>query len=114
VLDSVHPINRPPSFISGPARDTARSPAPTGVFFHEPTPEALRAAVLCFERNEHAFDPDALRANALRFDRRIFQERMRALIAETLADRGPDAAWRAGELPRRHSAEASPAWRRRS
>ena len=114
VLDSVHPLNRAPSFISGTAGEHghARSPAPTGVFFSEPTVEALRAAVVYFERNEQEFEPEALRANALRFDRKIFLERMRSLVEETLADRGQDAVWRAGETPRR-MATVTAMWKRR-
>lgn len=45
----------------------------TGLFFHEPTPEALADAVQRFD--DTRFDPDAIRAHALCFDRAAFQRR---------------------------------------
>jgi len=54
--------------------------APTGVFFHAPTAQALREAVVRFERAEREFDPRATRANALRFSR----ERFKAAMTEYL------------------------------
>ncbi len=44
----------------------------TGVFFHEPTPEALADAVLRADRV--AFDPVALRRNAERFSLAAFHQ----------------------------------------
>lgn len=55
----------------------------TGVFFDEQTPEALRAAVLAFERL--SFDSATCRANAERFDAAHF----RAAVTGFLEDRYP-------------------------
>jgi glycosyltransferase involved in cell wall biosynthesis len=52
--DTVVPINGP------------RDSAPTGVWFHDPTPEGLAAAVRGFEAVEHQFDTKAIRARAER------------------------------------------------
>ncbi|MDO8281058.1 MAG: glycosyltransferase family 4 protein [Thermodesulfovibrionia bacterium] len=40
---------------------------PTGIFFHEQTPEALIEAVEMFEANEKMFNPDEIRKNSERF-----------------------------------------------
>ena len=45
----------------------------TGLFFHEPTPEALAETVRRF--NDADFDPSAIREHALRFDRAAFQQK---------------------------------------
>jgi glycosyltransferase involved in cell wall biosynthesis len=65
----------------------------TGVFFGEPTPHSLAAAVRRFERS--TFDPAALRSNALRFTRARFLEGMRRELARVLS---PEAAERHGPL----------------
>ena len=52
----------------------------TGVFFHEPTPEALAAAVRDFD--PEAVDPRACVRNAARFDVEVFKKRLGAFIAE--------------------------------
>jgi glycosyltransferase involved in cell wall biosynthesis len=57
---------------------------PTGVFFREPTVEALCDAVRLFQRHAAAFDPQAIRRNALRFDRPVFKTRIRSFLAKTL------------------------------
>jgi glycosyltransferase involved in cell wall biosynthesis len=51
----------------------------TGVFFREPTPEALCEAI---ERMDTLppFDPQRLQAHARSFDVSVFQERMRAIV----------------------------------
>ena len=54
----------------------------TGVFFEEPTPDALRAAVVRFERE--TFDPLELAEAARPFSRPRFVEAMRAEVARTL------------------------------
>ncbi len=55
---------------------------PTGVFFPEPTADALCAAVREFERRADAFDPRAIRARALEFDRPVYRRRMEEFIRE--------------------------------
>ena len=52
-------------------------PAPTGVFFHEQTADAVVAAIETFESHRHAFDPAAARRNAepfslARYERELF------------------------------------------
>jgi glycosyltransferase involved in cell wall biosynthesis len=55
-------------------------PQPTGLFFDDQTPEAVAAAVLRFEANEHRFDPAACRRNAERFGAERFREEFRASL----------------------------------
>ncbi len=69
---------------SSQAPETGRSErgAPTGIFFHEQTVEALMGAIQLYERSVDRFDPEALRAHALTFDRSIFEKRIAAFVAE--------------------------------
>jgi len=53
---------------------------PTGVFFPEPTPQALAQAMLTLERNMGQFNPKALVARAREFDTSHFRNRFRSLI----------------------------------
>ena len=55
---------------------------PTGVFFYEQTPEALMEAVKNFEKNAYIFDKVKTREHALRFDRRVFKDRIKDFIVE--------------------------------
>jgi glycosyltransferase involved in cell wall biosynthesis len=55
---------------------------PTGVFFYEPTPEALIEAVNLFENSQEKFDRNSIRNHAMRFDRKIFKEKIRNYITE--------------------------------
>lgn len=61
------------AFAGGGALDTVVE-GQTGVFFHEPTPESLAAAVRAFDAE--SVDPQACVRNAARFDSRVFRERM--------------------------------------
>jgi glycosyltransferase involved in cell wall biosynthesis len=74
-LETVIPLN---------PEERARAPMrpATGVFFHEPTVEALADAVSLFRRQAAAFDPQAMRRNALGFDRPVFKEKMKAFLAD--------------------------------
>jgi glycosyltransferase involved in cell wall biosynthesis len=65
--------------VVGPSDSAGR--APTGVFFHEPTPESLVQAVREFEELEPKLDSEAIRANAARFSLETF----RAGIARAIA-----------------------------
>jgi len=56
------------------------SKTPTGVFFQEPTAEALAEAVRTFEAREDAFDSQAIRQNALRFDRSRFKQQISQMV----------------------------------
>jgi glycosyltransferase involved in cell wall biosynthesis len=53
----------------------------TGVFFYEPTVEALTDAVSLFRQRASAFDPCAIRQNALGFDRPVFKDKMKTFLA---------------------------------
>jgi glycosyltransferase involved in cell wall biosynthesis len=73
------------AFGAGGALETVQEPA-TGVFFHEPEPAALRAAI---ERAlALSFEPSAIRERALGFSRARFRERMRAVLAQSLKAAG--------------------------
>jgi glycosyltransferase involved in cell wall biosynthesis len=59
----------------------------TGLVFHEPTAEALRAAVLTLESTP--FDRLALRARAEQHRPRVFEARLRDFVDRALADGDP-------------------------
>jgi glycosyltransferase involved in cell wall biosynthesis len=63
---------------------TAERPA-TGIFFHEPTAESLRAAIGRFEVEEKRFDPAAIRRSAEGFSRDRFLAQMRTALAAARA-----------------------------
>ena len=67
------------AFRAGGARETVVE-GETGVFFDRQTPEDLMAAVkrLQFVR----FDKKKIRAHALKFDKKVFQEKMREFVEE--------------------------------
>jgi glycosyltransferase involved in cell wall biosynthesis len=56
--------------------------SPTGVFFEQQDPVALRAAVELFERNEGQFDRSVCRANAMRFAPDVFVSAFQAYVLE--------------------------------
>ncbi len=61
----------------------------TGIFFQEPTADALVEAVECFEAVEDRFDPARIREWATRFDRSVFERRWKRLLdLEDAADPG--------------------------
>jgi glycosyltransferase involved in cell wall biosynthesis len=79
------------AFGAGGALETVIAPgdarAPTGLFFHAQTVEALADAMRALESGTVAFEPKALRARAEEFDRARFKERIASVLAECL--RGP-------------------------
>jgi len=58
----------------------------TGVFFDEPTPEALAAAVQRFD--PQSVDPRACVENAARFDVQVFKERIGDAVTRGRGDAG--------------------------
>jgi glycosyltransferase involved in cell wall biosynthesis len=60
----------------------------TGTFFHEPTPEALAAAVRTFDPDE--IDPNACCASAERFDANVFKEKLSQFIQDKRTRRQGD------------------------
>lgn len=73
-LETVIPLN------DGPMEEHTGL-APTGVFFAEPSAEALSEAISLFERHASAFDRSAIRQHALRFDRPVFKDRMQRFLS---------------------------------
>jgi len=66
---------------AGGALDTVR-PGHTGELFREQRVEALTATLA--QLDTRRYDSDAIRAHALRFDTRVFQQRMRAFVEQAL------------------------------
>lgn len=62
--------------------------APTGIFFHEQTPQAIADAVQQFERHAGEFSADACRTNAELFSTENFKTQMAALVRQSAADFG--------------------------
>jgi glycosyltransferase involved in cell wall biosynthesis len=69
-------------FAEGGGRETV-VPGQTGLFFHEPTPAALRAAVDCLEGMR--FNTRALRARAETYSRQTFETRFREFVERALS-----------------------------
>jgi glycosyltransferase involved in cell wall biosynthesis len=59
----------------------------TGVFFREPSADALAEAVQRFEGMMDGFDPSAMVRHARKFDKHNFLEQMSEVIQEALAGR---------------------------
>ncbi|MBI4861485.1 MAG: glycosyltransferase [Candidatus Riflebacteria bacterium] len=77
-LETVIPANGYPPHVANAAELTERLGAPTGIFFHEQTPEALVAAVQALDR--HTFDPARLRSHAETFDDHVFKSRIKSFV----------------------------------
>lgn len=56
------------------------TPGRTGLFFYEQTAEAIREAVMCFERDGKEISPESCRANAEQFSPEIFVEKLRGFV----------------------------------
>ena len=74
------------AYASGGALDTV-IPGQTGLHFHQPTPEALEAAVRQF--NASSFDSAVIRRHAERFDKRAFERQLRAFIHDLARGKQP-------------------------
>ena len=73
------------AFAGGGALDIVQDGV-NGVLFHEPTVEALSAAL---ERFSHLrFDPQIIRRSADKFDTKVFKEKLSAFIAERTGTAG--------------------------
>ena len=59
---------------------------PTGLFFNEQTPDALRSAVETFEANGHLFDPVRIREHAQSFSQERFRQAFGAYVEEAWED----------------------------
>lgn len=78
-LETVIPLDVPVSR-TGEIESSGRR-TPTGLFFSDPTPESLLAALRVFEQSRACFDPSAIRAHALSFDRAHFKQHIGQAIA---------------------------------
>ena len=78
---SIETTNPFPMIESG---DQAISRKPTGVFFYEQSTEALKSAVLSFEKNRDKFNSQQIRENAIRFSAARFQQEFKAVIEQAL------------------------------
>ncbi len=77
-VETVIPLNQK----TEDRRQKTEENRPTGIFFYEQTAEALIGAVKFFEDNQREFDRNSIRNHALRFDRKIFKEKIRNYITE--------------------------------
>jgi glycosyltransferase involved in cell wall biosynthesis len=67
-----------------PLDKISKNVAPTGVFFHEQTPAALREVVIRFEKRREEISPQSCRQNALRFDLPIFKKKLNDYILSVI------------------------------
>ena len=77
------------AYARGGAMETIRGlddPTPTGVFFHERSPEAIAQAVRAFEANSARITTQACRKNAQRFSTERFRREFRAFVADRWTD----------------------------
>lgn len=82
VLETVIPDRQTWTPDSGiPEEQTA---CPTGVFFHNQTPDALSAAIQHFASIEDRFEPESIRRHALKFDQDVFTDRIRCFMTEQI------------------------------
>lgn len=65
------------AYKGGGALETIDTKIPSGIFFGEQTGESLVNAVNEFEKNCRFFNKEKIRQNVLRFDRRLFKERLK-------------------------------------
>jgi glycosyltransferase involved in cell wall biosynthesis len=77
------------AFGRGGATETVRAGS-TGLFFDEPSADALAAAIEALDR--HAFDPAECRRNAERFDAAVFRRRMAEVVDYALRSGRPAGA----------------------
>jgi len=68
-----------------PLNDISNNTAPTGIFFYEQTPIALKQAIIEFEEKRDKISPLNCRQNAIRFDLPIFKERLNDYILPIIA-----------------------------
>jgi len=61
-------------------------PAPTGLFFDQPTPAAIAAAIRAFLVREPQFSAAACHANALRFSEERFESEFSAFVNRQFAN----------------------------
>ncbi|MBW1711945.1 MAG: glycosyltransferase [Deltaproteobacteria bacterium] len=84
VWETVIPANPqgagPPGAASRPAQP------PTGIFFYQPSPQALIEALEDFEAAPDRFEPQAQRTWASRFDQSVFIDRFKDFVARAWAE----------------------------
>lgn len=80
VLETVVPFN-------SPKQNSEMIPSPTGIFFHEPTPESLIQAIEVYRNEKDSFDPAKLRRHACGFSRDRFKTQIKEQIGAQLQSR---------------------------
>lgn len=78
VVDSVRDFDRVDS------EAFAASASPTGLFYNDPTPAGLAAAVRRFEQHEHRFIPAETSAWTKQFERSAFERRINSWISDVM------------------------------
>jgi glycosyltransferase involved in cell wall biosynthesis len=73
--------------VVGINQTTSANFSPTGLFFYEQTPQALKEVILTFENMPDKFIPENCRNNALRFDRSVFMRSLPSYIENIIATR---------------------------
>ncbi len=68
-------------------RFTNENSSPTGLFFEEQTANSLVEAVQQFEKIENKFDSKKIRNHTLKFDREVFEKKIREFINEKIDSR---------------------------
>tara|TARA_B100000315_G_scaffold28113_1_gene23912 strand:+ start:4156 stop:5274 length:1119 start_codon:yes stop_codon:yes gene_type:complete len=66
---------------------TNENNSPTGLFFKEQTSDSLVEAVQQFEKIEHKFDSKKIREHTLKFDREVFEKKIREFIDKKMDSR---------------------------
>ena len=68
-------------------KDQKAEKEPTGVFFYEQNVDALKNAILMFEKNQDKFDGKCIRKNALRFSVERFRKEFKNFVDKTIDQR---------------------------
>ena len=88
-LDTVRPLPETPDYTPDYSQHHSKDVeptrfGPTGIFFHEPSPDALAEAIERFEKFEAYFDPGQIRRWAMRFSPQRFDEEFDREIAAAM------------------------------
>jgi glycosyltransferase involved in cell wall biosynthesis len=82
-LETVVPANGYPGWLTVRPAVAPEVRRPTGVFFHEQTPEAVQSAM--GELESRRFEPVHLREHSLEFDEAVFKGRIASFVEEAWA-----------------------------
>jgi glycosyltransferase involved in cell wall biosynthesis len=65
------------------------TPAPSGTFFHQQTPDAVAAAIRTLETHEDRFDREGMRAATMRFSPEAFRKNFSSVVNSALRHARP-------------------------